>query len=181
MVPSIPGIALWELAEDTWTVDETTIIPISKRGSTRRRNLWLFCWSTQKSTHICRMWAVKLGYARPRMTWFLIRELFKDDHTVWLFVSLLNNFRLINFFAYTCFYQPYVGLDNYKYSITPETAKVSTVTTCKIQVFATDHQTVPTVAKWSFEATVLPINPDIYTESTNRLHLHPLVGVFSFP
>ena len=81
-----------------------------------------------------------------------------------LFVSLLSHFWLIHLFYLHLLYQPYVGLCQATcvQSHQRQSTSAVAIATCEVQVSAADLSDRSKCSHWSFEAAVLPINPNIY-------------------
>ena len=101
-------------------------------------------------------------------------RLFTSNILFVLFVSLLSHFWLIHLFYLHLLYQPYVGLlSSYMCSITPETVNVgssySHMRGPGVDCWLSDRSNC---SHWSFEAAVLPINPNIYIDQWEPIFIY---------
>ena len=87
-----------------------------------------------------------------------------------LFDSLQSHFWLINSFFLLLLYQPYVGLCQATrvQSHQRQSTSAVAIATCEVQVSAADSN----CSHWSFEAAVLPINPNIYTDQSGPIVIY---------
>ena len=102
-------------------------------------------------------------------------------YIICLFVSLLSHFWLIHFFYLRLLYQPYLGLCQAPCVQSHQRQPMSAVaiTACKVQVSAADSSNC---SHWSFEAAVLPINPNIYTDQWEPIVMyHSITFTFTGP
>ena len=54
------------------------------------------------------------------------------------------------------------------------------ITACEVQVSAVDAQTVCNCSHWSFEAAVLPFNPNIYTDQWEPIVIYHYIITITF-